>query len=281
MKAKIMGRMLFCEISPLTYKISREKCIFFRKIKDKFSGITFAKQKIDSIFPYTVYEHKSVIRRKLAGVDETLQNNKAENLRLAIPKISKIIIQKGETFSFWKIIGRTTAAKGYLNGLQIKHGEVSVSVGGGMCAFTNMIHWLVLHSDLKITEHHHHGQLDLFPDDNRKVPFGTGTSIMYNYIDYRFRNDSPRNYQLIFGIDGDFFRGELRSDKSIGKIYEIYDTDNYYYLENDVYYRHNIVYRKITDISDNSQTTEKIIENNAKVCYDYSLIPKDEILQNV
>lgn len=53
-----------------------------------------------------------------------------------------------------------------------------------MCQFTNLIHWLILHSPLDIIEHHHHNRFDLFPDHNKKIPFGTGTSIMYNYIEY-------------------------------------------------------------------------------------------------
>ena len=28
---------------------------------------------------------------------------------------------------------------------------------------TNLIHWMVPHSPLTITEHHHHGRFDLFP----------------------------------------------------------------------------------------------------------------------
>jgi vancomycin resistance protein VanW len=29
-------------------------------------------------------------------------------------------------------------------------------VGGGLCQFTNLLHWVALHSPLEIAEHHHH-----------------------------------------------------------------------------------------------------------------------------
>jgi len=37
-----MKRKLFCEISPITYKISMEKEILLRKMKDIFSNNKFA-----------------------------------------------------------------------------------------------------------------------------------------------------------------------------------------------------------------------------------------------
>ena len=60
----------------------------------------------------------------------------------------------------------------------------------------NMIHWLVLHTPLTVTELHHHSDA-LFPDVKRRVPFGTGTSISYKALDYRFKNTteySRENY---------------------------------------------------------------------------------------
>ena len=122
-----------------------------------------------------------------------LQNNKAINLQLAAPKVSGIIINPGETFSFWKLVGNPSKRRGYQMGLTIVNGNTSKGIGGGMCQFTNLIHWMTLHTELDIIEHHHHDEYDLFPDFGRKVPFGTGTSIYYNYLDYRIQNNT--NYK--------------------------------------------------------------------------------------
>jgi vancomycin resistance protein VanW len=108
-----------------------------------------------------------------------LQDNKAVNLSLAAPKINGIIIKPQEVFSFWKLVGECTEAKGYKEGLVIKSGKVDKGIGGGMCQFSNLIHWMILHSPMTIIEHHHHNQIDMFPDYGRQIPFGTGTSIMY------------------------------------------------------------------------------------------------------
>lgn len=77
--------------------------------------------------------------------------------------------------------------------------------------FSNLIHWMVLHAPLTITEQHH-DQFDLFPDFGRQVPFGTGTSIFYNYLDYRFHNDTEQTYQLLVHTTPTHLCGELRTD---------------------------------------------------------------------
>ncbi|MDR2606695.1 MAG: VanW family protein [Oscillospiraceae bacterium] len=273
-----MPRKLFCEISPLTYKISREKCIFIRRLRNAVSGVRFAATRSDAPLPCLVYEHKSLIRRKLGNVDSRLQDNKAVNLSIAAPTVSGILVQPGETFSFWKLVGRTSSRRGYLDGLNISRGQVTSGVGGGMCQFTNLIHWMVLHSELTVTEHHHHERLDLFPDSNRLVPFGTGTAIVYNYIDYRFRNDTNRVYQLIIYSDGEYLRGELRASLPERFNFLVYEDDAYFYEQAGTFYRHNKIYRRTVDSSTGEAVgTELILENNAKVCYDSKFIDKEKI----
>ena len=191
-----MKRKLFCEISPFTYRLSMEKEILKRHIKDFLQGTHFAREKSESSLPVLIYRHNSLIRRRLGNVDMQLQENKATNLALAVTHINGLIMRPGETFSIWKLVGRTTKRKGYKEGLTIAKGQPNQGIGGGLCQLSNLIHWLILHSELTITEHHHHDGLDLFPDFGRQIPFGTGTSISYNYIDYRFKNETTNTYQL-------------------------------------------------------------------------------------
>ena len=103
-----MGRKLFCDINPTCYKISVKKETLRRNLKDFFSSEKIAKEKTEEILPNIVKSHSSVLVRRLAGVDIKLQENKVTNIRLAAEKINGIIIKPGETFSFWKTIGKTT-----------------------------------------------------------------------------------------------------------------------------------------------------------------------------
>ena len=189
----------------------REFYIARRFLKWHFSGTNFSKIDHTTSVPNVWIEHKSTLLRKLKDVDMYLQYNKITNLNLAVAKINGVVIKPGETFSIWRMVGRPTKRKGYKQGLTIAKGQPSQGIGGRLCQLSNLIHWMVLHSELTITEHHHHDALDLFPDFGRQIPFGTGTSISYNYIDYRVKNETSNGYQLKLWVDGEYLCGELRA----------------------------------------------------------------------
>ena len=254
-----------------------EKCILQRKIEDKFQGINFASEFSWERLPYSIYSHKSLIRRKLGNVDMILQENKAHNLSLAVKNVSGILIKPNETFSFCYLTGNLTEKRGYKEGLVISNGVPSKGIGGGMCQFTNLIHWMVLHTPLKITEIHHHDAVDLFPDFNRQIPFGTGTSVMYNYIDYRFQNTTDRTYQIIDYVDNKYLWGEILSDKPQEEKYHIFDENVKFVREKENVFRCGTVKRKLIDQrTGNTVLTEILRENHAKVLYDTSNLKVEE-----
>ncbi|MDO4719530.1 MAG: VanW family protein [Peptostreptococcaceae bacterium] len=265
-----MQRKLFCEISPMTYRLSVYKQTIQRKWKDFWSGEKFASSKSTSLLPVLVYSHKSLMKRTLGNVDQRLQENKVINLNLAAPKVSGILIEPGEIFSFWRLVGPCTKSRGYQEGLFISSGKTSKGVGGGMCQFTNLIHWMLLHTSLKIVEHHHHDGIDLFPDHGRQVPFGLGTSIMYNYIDYRFRNTGNQTYQLIVYTTDRYLCGEIRTTKALPIKYHIWTDDEHFIREGENVYRKGRVLRRCIDKRTGKTLNEELLkENHAKVLYDF------------
>ena len=264
-----MSRKLFCEISPFTYRLSMEKEILKRKLKDFFRKTVFAHERISDSLPVLVYQHKSLIRRRLGNVDMQLQENKATNLALAVTHIYGLLVRPGETFSVWKLIGRTTERKGYKEGLTIAKGQPSKGIGGGLCQLSNLIHWMILHSELTIVEHHHHDGLDLFPDYGRKIPFGTGTSISFNYIDYRVKNETDNTYQLRLWVDGEYLCGELRAAELQSHTFHIHAENEYFSREGDTIYRNGQVFRDVIDrVTGRHLESQLIRTNHAKVMYD-------------
>ena len=79
-----MKRKLFCEICPFTYRLSMEKEILKRHLKDFLHKTCFAQERTGDSLPVLVYQHKSLIRRRLGNVNMQLQENKATNLALAV-----------------------------------------------------------------------------------------------------------------------------------------------------------------------------------------------------
>jgi vancomycin resistance protein VanW len=263
-----MSRKLFCEISPLTYEISTKKEQLLRDLQNFTTDEHFALKKSAEPLPVLIYKHNSLIRRKLGNTEPELQEGKAINLALAAPLINGILINPGETFTFWRLVGNPTPKRGYKTGLSIKKGKPDRSVGGGMCQLTNLIHYMVLHSPLEVTEYHHHNNLDLFPDFGRQVPFGTGTSVLYNYLDYRFTNKTDAVFQLLISTDAEYLRGELRSDCETNYKYHIKEEESRFVKTPDGYRRQNKVYRTVVD-KHTGNTVEKtlICESDAKVMY--------------
>ena len=262
-----MKKRLFCEISPLTYAISVQKERMKRHMRNFLSRAKFAKKKGEPL-PFVVYKHNSLILRKLGDVDMRLQENKAVNLRISAPKVSGITIRPGETFSFWSLVGSCTPRKGYQTALAISLGQPAQTVGGGMCQFTNLLHWLALHSPLDIVEHHHHDNIDMFPDYGRQVPFGCGTSILYNYFDYRLRNNTDITFQFVVYTNDTHLCGELRASSVPPYSYHIIEDEKYFYQNGDDFYRHNQILRSVIDKQTGNEIARQLVkESNAKVLY--------------
>lgn len=273
-----MGRKLFCDISPTCYKISVRKETALRYIKDFFSSEKIAKEKSAQFLPDIVKSHSSILIRHLEGVDMRLQENKVTNIRLASEKINGIIIKPGETFSFWHTVGKTTEKEGYKEGLVIRRGgKLGSDIAGGLCQMANMVHWLVLNSPLTVTELHHHSDA-LFPDDRRRVPFGTGTSVVNNYVDYRFKNNTDKTVQICTWIENGELCGELRSEAPFPCRYRLLEENHHYRKEGDRYYRVSQVYRVVIEKESGAQLRkELILDNHSLVMYDTSLIPAEQI----
>ena len=268
-----MARKLFCELGPWAYQLSLLKVRGLRHTRNLFSRARIARQRDDAPLPVLVYAHKSLIRRTLGDVDMRLQENKAVNLGLAAPRVDGILIRPGETFSFWALVGNTTARRGYKEGLTISMGKAGAGVGGGICQFSNLLHWLALHSPLEVTELHHHDAYDLFPDFGRQVPFGCGTSIQYNNLDYRLYNGTDNTFQIRVRVSETHLCGELRAVKPLPLRWHVKETESRFVREGDNLYRENVIMRRAVDpLTGNTCGNEVIRRSHAKVMYDEKYI---------
>lgn len=171
----------------------KEFFIFKRKIKWYFGTGDFVKINSEVSFKYSLIKHKSFLLRPLKDVDMFLQHNKISNLKIAIKHINQVIIEPGQTFSVWKLVGRPTKRKGYLDGMILHNGRVSKGTGGGLCQLGNLLHWMALHTPLTVKERWRHG-FDVFPDINRTIPFSCGATLSFNYIDLQLQNNTDKTF---------------------------------------------------------------------------------------
>lgn len=208
-----------------------------------------------------IVRHGSLLLRRLGSTDPQLQHNKVVNLRLAAPSFHGLLIRPGETLSVWRQLGRPSAARGFLPGVQLSQGRVVVGVGGGLCQLANLIHWMALHSPLELVERHHHS-FDPFPDDGRVLPFGTGASLFYNYVDLRFRNPTDQILQLRVWVDDTHLRGEIRAETLPPLAYHIFETDHHYEPQGERRLRCNRIWQRRIDRRSGALVEEVLLYSN-------------------
>lgn len=217
---------------------------------------------------FRIKKHQSVLLKKLGENNEQLQLNKVTNLQIASKRITGILIKPGETFSFCKLVGLPTKRKGYLEGMELSFGEARAGIGGGICQISNLIHWLVIHSPLTVTERYHHS-FDPFPDDGRVLPFGSGATVFYNYRDYQFRNDTQHTFQINLWFTEKCLEGELRINEELDYAYHVYEKDHLFLKIGEQFFRKNEIWReKILKFESGKKVaTELITKNFARVTY--------------
>lgn len=272
-----MAKRLFCDINPTCYAISVQKEIIKRHLKNLCSGLQFAKHQSNEKLDNLVSEHHSNMIKRAPGVDLVTQENKAVNIRLACEKINGVLIRPGETFSFWKLVGKTSKRRGYKEGRIIRRNKLVTGTGGGLCNLGNTIHLLVLHSPLEVTEFHTHSDA-LAPDQGKRVPMSAGTSVSYNNIDFRFKNTTNQVFQMLLWCEGEMLHAELRSQQEIPWEYRIIEEEHHFKKKGEKFYRNSKIYRQTLEKDSGEIIDKKLIwDNHSEVMFDYDLIPQEQI----
>ncbi|SFM53405.1 vancomycin resistance protein VanW [Paenibacillus sp. 1_12] len=252
---------------PFLYRLRVQQLILKRHITNLNPSINYASEISNEKLSFICMKHKSVLRRVLGHSDPSLQENKINNLRIALQRVDGIMIKPGETFSYWRLVGKTTKKKGYIEGLMLSNGEVRTGIGGGLCQMANMLFWLALHTPLKIKERHHHS-FDIFPDDRRIIPFGTGTSVFYNYVDLQFYNPTNYTFQFHLFLSDEYLEGRISSNKKLDYNYKVNERNHKFYQNENKTYRENEIWRlEISKLDNQLVHEELIIKNNAEVKY--------------
>lgn len=261
-------RKLISQLHPVLYFLA----VWYRRILRYklwyFGNKRYVSKYSSEQLNFRIKKHQSVLLKKLGDSDMKLQVNKVTNIKIAIKNIDGIIIQPGETFSFCKLVGLPTKSKGYLHGMELSFGEARAGIGGGICQISNLIHWLVIHSSLDVEERHHHS-FDPFPDDGRVLPFGSGATVFYNYLDYQFTNNTPFTFQLNLWLSEKCLEGELRVNSALDYAYHVYEKEHQFLKIGDKYFRKNEIWRdKILKFEGGKVIASELITKNlARVSY--------------
>lgn len=244
-----------------------------RRIEWHLPGRNYASIKQAENLPHLHAKHGTPMLRELSGVDIQLQRNKMESLKIAASCIDGVVLQPGETFSFWRMVGKPTAARGFKVGLVLRNGTIQQDVGGGLCQMTNLIYWMAIHTDLEIIERWRHG-FDVFPDAGRTQPFASGATCAYNYIDLQIRNPTEQRYQLRLATKDDWLHGQWRADHAPSHRFTVFEKAHAIRQEFwGGYSRHNEIWRRRMDAQSGIALGEELVSENHAIMMYEPLLP--------
>ncbi len=128
--------------------------------------------------------------------------NKRQNLTIAAACIQNVVIEPGQIFSFWALVGAPIARRGYLDGRALVQGQLQAVTGGGLCQLSGILYYLSLQAGLNALERYPHST-DIYTDETRFTPLGSDATVVYGYKDFRFINQlsQPLCFRLLITPD--------------------------------------------------------------------------------
>ena len=180
---------------PKTFEISEEKAGYGFLMKDALALAQAAAPGEQIILPmtelapkYTKAEMQKLLFSDVLGKCKSphvYNPARTKNLDLAAKAINGMVLLPGEVFSFNRVVGERTAAKGYQEAGVYVGGRTEAQLGGGVCQVASAIYYSCLKADLEIVERYEHRYV---PD---YVPWGMDATIYWGSLDYKFRNNTP------------------------------------------------------------------------------------------
>lgn len=110
--------------------------------------------------------------------------NRKHNIKLALSKINGLRLEVGDEFSFNKVVGARTAARGFMPSNIIIDGEYVEGVGGGVCQASTTVYNAAIRADMKIKEVKNHSLPPTY------VPFSFDAMVNAGSSDLKFINES-------------------------------------------------------------------------------------------
>ncbi len=141
----------------------------------------------DSTREPVIAESKTLLWTESEPEERLLVAGKIQNLRLAVAAIDGVTVPAGETYSFWKHVGRASRLRGFVPGREIREGCIIPTVGGGLCQLSNSLYDAALKANFAIVERHSHTQV--IPGSLAEQ--GRDATVFWNYVDLRFRSSEP------------------------------------------------------------------------------------------
>lgn len=191
-------KRIHTRVQALTFRAKACVLQLKRSAQNLFSSDVRRFSKAENLANYpAIAESKTALWTESAPEEQFLLAGKVHNLRLAVAQFDGLEIPAGQTFSFWKHLGRASGLKGYVVGRELREGCIVPNVGGGLCQISNALYDAALQANFEIVERHAHSQVIA----GSLAEQGRDATVFWNYIDLRFRSKSAFRIEAKLGKD--------------------------------------------------------------------------------
>jgi len=133
---------------------------------------------------------------------------KLHNIQQARQRLENVPVPPGGILSFWRVVGRPTAARGFQPGRSLLGGQLVADYGGGLCQLSGLIYYLSLQAGLEIVERHPHSR-DIYQETERYAPLGADATVAYGFKDLRVLNTLSASICFRVSVDAEAIGGSL------------------------------------------------------------------------
>lgn len=139
--------------------------------------------------------------------------NRTINVKLSAQRINGKLLYPGQTFSYNDTVGPREKDQGFKEAMEIINGELVPGIGGGVCQVSSTLYNAVILAGLQVVERTNHSKPLAY------VPLGRDATVVYNSLDFKFKNDSPSPVMIMAETIGDKLNigifGQRALDKNI------------------------------------------------------------------
>ena len=91
---------------------------------------------------------------------------------------------------------------------------------------------------------------------------GHRCSIVYNYVDLQFRNDTDTTFQLRVSVGERYLEGALRADREQPTSYKVFARNERFYRLGSEFFRANEIWRTVVDRRTGNTLGEELVRRN-------------------
>ena len=161
-------------------------------------------------------------------IDHHSSDERNKNIARAFEFINGTVLKPGESFSFNKVVGERTLARGFYEAIEYVSGEHVTGVGGGACQASTTVYQAALKAGLTVTKREFHNDKVSYAD------YGLDATVYWPRKDLVFKNNTNGNIYITAVVERDPDGKKKSSLRTRVDIYGMYRGDVRYELQSEI-----------------------------------------------